>query len=66
MSNMKNTCSDLTQSFFLRERETERRQQIRHYLICAKENLRTSIELEITIILEFSSKKGMIKTDNYC
>ena len=64
MSNMKNTCSDLTQSFF--EREIERRQQIRHYLICAKENLRTSIELEITIILEFSSKKGMIKTDNYC
>ena len=31
MSNMKNTCSDLTQSFFEREREIERRQQIRHY-----------------------------------
>ena len=30
------------------------------------ENLRTSIELEITIILEISSKMGMIKTDTLC
>ena len=62
MSNMRNMCSDLT-FFFLREREGRMKTLFDMVL---RENLRISTELEITITLEFSSEKGMIKADKYC
>ena len=68
MSNMRNMCSDLIQFFFFffeREREREGRMKTLFDMVL-RGNLRTSTELEITIILEFSSEKGMIKTDKYC
>ena len=53
--------------FFLREREREREGRMKTLFdMVLRGNLRTSTELEITIILEFSSEKGMIKTDKYC
>ena len=62
---MKNMCWDITKKiFFEREREKEANQTL--FDMVLRENLRTSVELEITIILEFSSKKGMIKSDKYC
>ena len=70
MSNMRNMCSDLIQFFFFffeREREREREGRMKTLFdMVLRGNLRTSTELEITIILEFSSEKGMIKTDKYC
>ena len=66
MSNMRNMCSDLIQFFFFFfEREREGRMKTLFDMVL-RGNLRTSTELEITIILEFSSEKGMIKTDKYC
>ena len=49
--------------FFLREREGRMKTLFDMVL---RENLRISTELEITITLEFSSEKGMIKADEYC
>ena len=58
MSNMKDMCSDLT-PFFEKERETERERERERekaanqtlFDMLLRESLRTSIELETTIIL---------------